>query len=92
MEELDTYLCDIKEAQIRHGLHILGQLPEPHKVANTLIALLRLPRGEGVINQGVLHALVSDFSLMVNEQPFDPLEATREQWNGEKPDSINESK
>ena len=88
LEELDTYLCDIKEAQIRHGLHILGQLPEPHKVANTLIALLRLPRGEGVINQGILHALVSDFSLMVNEQPFDPLEATREQWCGEKPDLL----
>ena len=88
LEELDTYLCDIKEAQIRHGLHILGQLPEPHKVANTLIALLRLPRGEGVINQGILHALVSDFSLMVSDQPFDPLEATREQWCGEKPDLL----
>ncbi|MEL0659513.1 cobaltochelatase subunit CobN [Psychromonas arctica] len=88
LEELDTYLCDIKEAQIRHGLHILGQLPEPHKVANTLIALLRLPRGEGVINQGVIHVLVSDFSLMVGDQPFDPLEATREQWCGEKPDLL----
>ncbi|WP_025565691.1 cobaltochelatase subunit CobN [Psychromonas sp. SP041] len=85
LEELDTYLCDIKEAQIRHGLHILGQLPEPHKVANTLIALLRLPRGEGVINQGILHALVSDFVLQIDGKAFDPLEATREQWLDEKP-------
>lgn len=88
LEELDTYLCDIKEAPIRHGLHILGQLPEPHKVANTLIALLRLPRGEGAINQGILHCLVSDFSLMAEGQPFDPLEATREQWCGEKPELL----
>ncbi|WP_166372741.1 cobaltochelatase subunit CobN [Psychromonas sp. SA13A] len=85
LEELDTYLCDIKEAQIRHGLHILGQLPEPHKVANTLIALLRLPRGEGAINQGILHCLVSDFSLTVNDQPFDPLAAGRDVWLGDKP-------
>jgi len=85
LEELDTYLCDIKEAQIRHGLHILGQLPEPHKVANTLVALLRLPRGEGDINQGILHCLVSDFSLKVEGQIFDPLAATRELWQGEQP-------
>jgi len=88
LEELDTYLCDIKEAQIRHGLHIFGQLPEPHKVANTLIALLRLPRGEGVINQGILHVLANDFSLLEDGLPFDPLQATREQWRGEKPDLL----
>jgi cobaltochelatase CobN len=85
LEQLDTYLCDIKEAQIRHGLHILGQLPEPLKVANTLVALLRLPRGEGVINQGILHSLVSDFSLMHEGKPFDPLDAGREPWLGATP-------
>jgi cobaltochelatase CobN len=84
-EQLDTYLCDIKEAQIRHGLHILGQLPEPIKVANTLVALLRLPRGEGLINQGILHSLVSDFSLQHGNKLFDPLDSGREAWLGEKP-------
>ena len=88
LEELDTYLCDIKEAQIRHGLHILGELPEPHKVANTLIALLRLPRGEGQINQGILHCLVSDFSLRVNGVLFDPLQAGREPWLGHQPELL----
>ncbi|WP_409439057.1 cobaltochelatase subunit CobN [Psychromonas sp. GE-S-Ul-11] len=85
LEELDTYLCDIKEAQIRHGLHILGQLPEQHKVANTLVALLRLPRGEGQINQGILHCLVKDFSLRIDGELFDPLSAGREPWLGEQP-------
>ena len=88
LEELDTYLCDIKEAQIRHGLHILGELPEPHKVANTLIALLRLPRGEGQINQGILHCLVNDFSLQIDGEPFEPLSAGREPWSGVKPDLL----
>ena len=88
LEELDTYLCDIKEAQIRHGLHILGELPDPHKVANTLIALLRLPRGEGAINQGILHSLASDFSLKVDGNIFDPLEAGREEWLGNKPEQL----
>ena len=89
LEQLDTYLCDIKEAQIRHGLHILGQLPEPIKVANTLVALLRLPRGEGLINQGILHSLVSDFSLQHDNALFDPLEAGRELWLGDRPEVLN---
>ncbi|MEG3754110.1 cobaltochelatase subunit CobN [Psychromonas arctica] len=88
LEELDTYLCDIKESQIRHGLHILGELPENHKIANTLIALLRLPRGEGHINQGILHCLVSDFSLLLDGELFDPLNAGRENWTGPKPDLL----
>ncbi|MHA2936971.1 cobaltochelatase subunit CobN [Vibrio sp. RC27] len=85
LEELDTYLCDIKEAQIRHGLHIFGQLPDAHKVANTLVALLRLPRGEGPQNQGILHCLVADFALTVDGQLFDPLQADRRPWQGDKP-------
>ena len=28
LEQLDAYLCDIKDAQIRFGLHRFGQLPE----------------------------------------------------------------
>jgi cobaltochelatase CobN len=46
LAELDTYLCDIKEAQIRNGLHILGQLPLADELSETLVALLRLPRGQ----------------------------------------------
>src|SRR5262249_6830329 len=28
LNRLDGYLCEIKEAQIRDGLHVLGQLPQ----------------------------------------------------------------
>lgn len=90
LEQLDTYLCDIKEAQIRHGLHILGALPSDHKVANTLVALLRLPRGEGRSGQGILHALVSDFSLTIDGEAFDPLGDSTAPWRGAQPAPLQE--
>jgi len=79
--ELDTYLCDIKEAQIRNGLHILGTLPERAELAETLVALLRLPRGEAVPERGLLHNLARDLGL----EDFDPLNASSEPWQGNRP-------
>lgn len=86
LEGLDTYLCEIKEAQIRHGLHRLGELPELDKLADTLVALLRLPRGNQVTSSGILHALCSDLAL--SEPEFDPMVATRTLWQGDKPDIL----
>ncbi|WP_420555267.1 cobaltochelatase subunit CobN [Neptuniibacter marinus] len=86
LTELDAYLCDIKEAQIRHGLHILGELPNPDKLAETLVALLRLPRGDDPSAQGILHNLAVDLNLAEGlDHPFDPLEATQKSWQGKKP-------
>ncbi|RDI95878.1 cobalt chelatase [Meiothermus sp. QL-1] len=42
LEDLEGYLCELGLAQIRDGLHILGQLPP---LAETLRALTRLPNG-----------------------------------------------
>lgn len=94
LSELDAYLCDIKEAQIRHGLHILGELPGDEKLADTLVALLRLPRGEGVNEQGILHNLASDLQLKNYEQLsqagdiFDPFQSDIAPWVGEKPEVL----
>ena len=85
LAELDAYLCDIKEAQIRHGLHILGALPETDKLADTLVALLRLPRGEGANSQGILHSLIADLDLQLEGERFDPLAAEAVPWLGAKP-------
>lgn len=84
LNELDTFLCDIKEAQIRHGLHILGTPPPLEKRAGTLVALLRLPRGEAVSQRGLLHNLAHDLAL-----EFDPLAAGSEPWQGAKPAILN---
>jgi cobaltochelatase CobN len=85
LNQLDTYLCDIKEAQIRHGLHVLGELPEPSKLSDTMVALLRLPRGSLAVEQGILHNLIADLQLTHNGDTFDPLQAEVEQWQGDKP-------
>lgn len=86
--ELDTWLCDIKEAQIRHGLHILGELPADDKLVDTMVALLRLPRGESAEAQGILHSLARDFGLTEEEGWFDPLKAGVDEWLGPRPEAL----
>ncbi|WLI73162.1 cobaltochelatase subunit CobN [Halomonas alkalicola] len=85
LNELDTYLCDIKEAQIRHGLHVLGSLPPRDKRAGTLVAILRLPRGESPAQRGLLHNLAADLGL---PPEFDPLAAGAEPWQGPRPPAL----
>jgi cobaltochelatase CobN len=43
IQELDGYLCELAGAQIRDGLHILGQVPEGEQMVGLLQALTRLP-------------------------------------------------
>ena len=42
---VDGYLCELKDAQIRGGLHILGRVPAGDAEIDVLAALLRLPQG-----------------------------------------------
>ena len=85
LNQLDTFLCDIKEAQIRHGLHILGQLPNAEKLAGTLLAILRLPRGTGAPYRGMLHNLALDLQLPTD---YDPLSGVVKPWLSAKPHSL----
>jgi cobaltochelatase CobN len=39
LARLDAYLCDVKDLQIRDGLHIFGRAPEPVRREEFLIAL-----------------------------------------------------
>jgi cobaltochelatase CobN len=43
IEELDGYLCQLAGAQIRDGLHVLGQAPDGAALVDLLHALTRLP-------------------------------------------------
>ena len=38
---VDGWLCEIKDAQIRDGLHILGHVPEGDELINLVLAMLR---------------------------------------------------
>src|SRR5581483_7942643 len=43
IEDIDGYLCEIGAAQIRDGLHVLGQAPRDDQLVDMLCALTRLP-------------------------------------------------
>jgi cobaltochelatase CobN len=85
LPRLDTYLCDLKESQIRDGLHVFGESPAGRLRIDTLLALLRIPRGDGRGAQSsVLRALAKAFAL-----GFDPLDcALAEPWNGPRPGEL----
>jgi cobaltochelatase CobN len=41
---VDGWLCEIKDAQIRDGLHVLGQAPKGEQLINLVLAVLRSPQ------------------------------------------------
>ncbi|AZF16458.1 cobaltochelatase subunit CobN [Pseudomonas sp. R3-18-08] len=85
LPRLDTYLCDLKESQIRDGLHIFGESPAGRLRIDTLLALLRIPRGDGRGAQSsLLRVLAKAFDL-----GFDPLDcALAEPWTGRRPEVL----
>ncbi len=42
---VDGYLCELKDAQIRGGLHVLGSAPTDDAELDMVLALTRLPQG-----------------------------------------------
>ncbi|WP_299020224.1 cobaltochelatase subunit CobN [uncultured Tepidimonas sp.] len=82
LQRLDAYLCDIKESQIRQGLHIFGRSPEGPARLETLMALVRFPRGSGMAQDSLLRALAADLGL----EGYDPLQAeAAAPWQGPRP-------
>lgn len=59
----DGYLCELKESQIRDGLHILGQCPQGRQLRDLVIAIARAP---GVGRVGITVAIATDWQLDLN--------------------------
>ncbi len=55
---LDAHLCDLKELQIRDGLHVLGTSPAGRQRTDLIAAIARLPRGAGS-GKGALQAAIA---------------------------------
>ncbi|HVW92201.1 MAG TPA: cobaltochelatase subunit CobN, partial [Devosia sp.] len=78
LKTLDNFLCELKEAQIRDGLHVFGRSPEGRLARDLTVALARVPRGEGAGDASLVRALADDLKL-----GFDPLTAALgEPWTG----------
>ncbi|CAM1374665.1 cobaltochelatase subunit CobN [Tenacibaculum xiamenense] len=61
--KLDGYLCELKEAQIRDGLHIFGKAPKNEQLIDLLVALHRMP----TYNQkGITQVLAEDLDIKAN--------------------------
>ncbi len=79
--KLDTYLCELKEMQIRDGLHVFGRVPHGDQLIDLLVALVRLPRGAAPEQASLIRALASDLAL-----DFDPLDCELgAAWRGKRP-------
>ncbi len=88
MSKLDNHLCELKELQIRDGLHVFGQAPAGDQLTDLLMALVRVPRvsGEGG-DASLLRALAADLGLA----GFDPLDCSMaEAWAGPKPAALQD--
>ncbi|MEM7726288.1 MAG: cobaltochelatase subunit CobN [Cyanobacteria bacterium P01_A01_bin.45] len=65
LNHINGYLCELKEAQIRDGLHIFGQCPQGEQLRNLIVAITRHPHS---CHLGFTRAIAQDWGL-----DFDPL-------------------
>jgi len=85
LEKLDAWLCDLKEMQIRDGLHIFGLSPEGGLLTDLTVALARIKRGETPGEDSLQRAIARDMGFT----GFDPLDcAMSKPWAGPKPDVL----
>ncbi|AIE72539.1 MULTISPECIES: cobaltochelatase subunit CobN [unclassified Synechocystis] len=69
----DSYLCELKEAQIRDGLHILGQTPTGEQLRDLIVSIARSPAYQRL---GLTQTIALDLGL-----EFDPiLDDPKEPW------------
>ncbi|PIG93344.1 cobaltochelatase subunit CobN [Gloeocapsopsis sp. IPPAS B-1203] len=67
ISNIDGYLCELKEAQIRDGLHIFGQCPQGRQLCDLIVAIARMPSSDRI---GLTRAIAQSWGL-----DFNPLTA-----------------
>ena len=85
LARLDNYLCELKEMQIRDGLHVFGVSPVGGLLTDLLVALTRVPRNKGDGGDAsLLRALAADLGL-----DFDPLDCEMgAAWDEKRPEAL----
>jgi cobaltochelatase CobN len=83
LEKLDAYLCDLKEMQIRDGLHIFGKAPGGRLLTDLVVALARVPRGQGEGGDASLQRSIAGdlhlLSALVGEMSAQPTDGGKPQ-------------
>ncbi len=75
LNSLDGYLCELKEAQIRDGLHIFGQCPQGTQLRDLIIAIARIPNRHYI---GITRAIAKQWDIDIDpltddfSTPFTP--------------------
>ncbi|MCY7272587.1 MAG: cobaltochelatase subunit CobN, partial [Phormidesmis sp. CAN_BIN44] len=77
LKTADGYLCELKESQIRDGLHILGQCPQDRQLRDLIVAIARNPSANRL---GLTRAIAQDWQL-----ELDPLTSDLGELIHEKP-------
>ena len=87
LSKLDNHLCELKEMQIRGGLHVFGRSPDGEALHDLLVSMVRLPRGDTEpADASLTRALAADLDL----GDFDPLSANLgERWRGPRPPALD---
>ena len=81
---IDGYLCELKDAQIRDGLHTLGQVPQDEQLIGLLSSLTRLDTGSiPSLRRALAEAMGLDYAGLLAE-PGQPM-------NGSAPALLNSS-
>jgi len=63
LNSLDGYLCELKEAQIRDGLHIFGQCPQGTQLRDLIIAIARIPNRYSI---GITRTIAKQWGLDID--------------------------
>ncbi len=84
LRKLDGFLCELKELQIRDGLHVFGSSPDGGRLDALLLAFARAGRGAGPQDASLLRALAVDLGLGQDPLALD----LAEPWNGPRPAAL----
>jgi cobaltochelatase CobN len=84
LRKLDGFLCELKELQIRDGLHVFGRSPEGERLHSLLVAFARPGRGAAPQDASLLRALAADLGLGEDPLGEDPAEP----WSGARPSAL----
>jgi cobaltochelatase CobN len=84
LRKLDGFLCELKELQIRDGLHVFGTSPAGEQLASLLLAIARSRRGAGPQDESLLRVLAADLGLGCDPLTMD----LAEPWTGPRPQTL----